>query len=75
MGLLDTLAKPLPGEDDDEAPIDGAKAKKVRAMARLRKALAAKDDEAAAEAFADAFAACESYESEGDTSEGDGEEF
>lgn len=63
MGMLETLSKPLPGEEGGDIP-DDSKSKKVRAMKRLRMAFKSGDDEAAAEAFADAFAACEMYEAD-----------
>jgi len=62
--MLELLAKPGEDEESDDAPLDDAKSQKVRAMGRFRKALKAGDDAAMAEAFADAFRACEMYEAD-----------
>lgn len=80
MGLRDFAGLPSADDmaDDMSDPADdmgSAKEKKVRAIKRLFAAMKANDPQAGAEAFADAFQACETYESDDDASdeEDDGE--
>lgn len=78
--LEEMVGAPQEGADEDDgAPVaDGgsAKAKKRRAMKRMAQAFKAGDWDDAAEAFRDAFEACEEYEdeTEAEGDEGDGYE-
>lgn len=71
LAILVGSPKGEPMGDDDTS--DDPKAKKLRAVKRLRQAFKSGDDEAAAMAFHDAVEACESagYDDEEESDEGE----